>query len=383
MNSRDRLLAVINLEEPDFPSSGELLINPPVFDKMLGKKTAFWDLIKADNKINDLINMKYMAIPFGVCVTPEDYVCSQRKIGLDWIPLFCGRPEKPVSLGNVGQKNELRSDTGIKWYVGGNLDTYEDLEILKQLDPYDPGFVFNKVNKEAVKIAHENNMAVLAVAGSVFQDSIDTCGYETFLINVFKKPDLISGVLNFFSWWGAELTKQFVDLGVDAIISCDDMCNRNGPHVSPKYLRKMVFPLLRKQVREIQSKGVKVILHCCGNTYQILDDLVNYVGINGYHAIEPMAGMDIGLVKEKYGEKISLFGNVDCSHTLCFKTLEDVKVETIEVINKAASGGGLNVNSSNSIHNSVKLENFQMMIDTTHKYGKYFYCKKNKEKAAF
>ena len=133
----------------------------------------------------------------------------------------------------------------------------------------------------------------------------------------------------------------------------------------------MVFPYLRRQVREVQKKGVKVILHCCGNTSLILDDLVNHVGINGYHAIEPMADMDIGMVKEKYGDKISLFGNVDCSHTLCLGTPEDVKKETIDVIKKAAYGGGLNVNSSNSIHNAVKLENFKAMIKTTHKHGNY------------
>jgi len=102
----------------------------------------------------------------------------------------------------------------------------------------------------------------------------------------------------------------------------------------------MVFSLLRKQVRRVQRKGVKVVLHCCENTFPNPDDLFDYVGIDGYHAIEPMAGMDIATIKEKYGSRISLFGNVDCSQTLCSSTTEEAKTETIDVLRKAAYGGG-------------------------------------------
>lgn len=374
MNSRDRLLAAVNLEEPDYPSTGELVINFPMFDKLLGKKTAIWDLMETNSNLSKLINRKYMAIPFGATLTPEEYVNSQRKIGLDWIPLFAGPPERRVDAKGVGGKLEYNKDAGTLWYVGGNLKTREDLEVFKEAsDPYDSGRVFNEVNEKALKIARKMDMGVMGIAGGVFQGAIDTCGYENFLINIFRKPDLVKDVLDLFSWYGAELAKQFVDLGVDAILSCDDMCNRSGPHISPKHFRDMVFPFLRRQVRGVQRKGVKVVLHCCGNTSLILDDLVNYVGVNGYHAIEPMAGMDIAAIKEEYGDRISLFGNVDCSHTLCLRTTEETKMETIDVLRKAAYGGGLNVNSSNSIHNAVKFENFKTMIDTTKKYGVYAY----------
>lgn len=37
----------------------------------------------------------------------------------------------------------------------------------------------------------------------------------------------------------------------------------------------------------------------------------------------------------------------------------------------AANGGGYILSSSNSIHNSVKVENFKAMIKAVRKYGKY------------
>lgn len=371
MNSYERFISVVNLEEPDRPSMGEA-INPPIFDKILGKKTAFWDLIKVNSKINDLINKRYL-VSYGVCVTPDEYVYAQKKIGMDWILLVTGRPEQSMTP-DIAVKTDFREESQTIWWVGGELKTREDLEALKEkINPYDPGLVFNEVNKKAVELAHEIDMAVVGFILGPWQASQVACGFDFVLINMYKQLDLMKEIFEFFSLYNVEIGKQFIDLGVDAIIVGDDLADRKGPQISPKIFRDIVFPLAHEIVHEIQRRGIKVIWHSDGNVYPIMRDLVDYVGIDGYHAIEPMAGMDIGIIKNMYGNRISLFGNVDCSHTLCTGTPEDVKRETLDVIEKAAHGGGLNVNSSNSIHNAVKLENFKAMIETVHKYGRYPY----------
>lgn len=371
MNSYERFISVVNLEEPDRPSMGEA-INPPIFDKILGKKTAFWDLIKVNSKINDLINKRYL-VSYGVCVTPDEYVYAQKKIGMDWILLVTGRPEQSMTP-DIAVKTDFREESQTIWWVGGELKTREDLEALKEkINPYDPGLVFNEVNKKAVELAHEIDMAVVGFILGPWQSSQVACGFDFVLINMYKQLDLMKEIFEFFSLYNVEIGKQFIDLGVDAIIVGDDLADRKGPQISPKIFRDIVFPLAHEIVHEIQRRGIKVIWHSDGNVYPIMRDLVDYVGIDGYHAIEPMAGMDIGIIKNMYGDRISLFGNVDCSHTLCTGTPEDVKRETLDVIEKAAHGGGLNVNSSNSIHNAVKLENFKAMIETVHKYGRYPY----------
>ncbi len=81
--------------------------------------------------------------------------------------------------------------------------------------------------------------------------------------------------------------------------------------------------------------------------------------------------MDIRVVKERYGDKLFLIGNVDCSYTLSLGSVLEVEKETTEVIRKASPGGGHILSSSNSIHNAVKVENFLAMIKTARKYGRY------------
>jgi uroporphyrinogen decarboxylase len=81
--------------------------------------------------------------------------------------------------------------------------------------------------------------------------------------------------------------------------------------------------------------------------------------------------MDIGKVKEAFGNKIAVIGNIDCASLLTFGSPEDVKRATIECIKKASPGGGHILSSSNIIHKGVPPENFLTMIETAKKYGKY------------
>ncbi len=58
----------------------------------------------------------------------------------------------------------------------------------------------------------------------------------------------------------------------------------------------------------IHEEGGKVIKHSDGNLWKIIDDIVK-TNIDGLNPMEPVAGMDIGEVKQKYGDRICLIGN--------------------------------------------------------------------------
>jgi uroporphyrinogen decarboxylase len=76
-------------------------------------------------------------------------------------------------------------------------------------------------------------------------------------------------------------------------------------------------------------------------------------------------------MKQKYGDRFALKGNVDCAHLLTFGTLEETVRATKEVIRAAAPGGGFILSSSNSIHSKVKPENYLAMWNTVRTYGQY------------
>jgi uroporphyrinogen decarboxylase len=81
--------------------------------------------------------------------------------------------------------------------------------------------------------------------------------------------------------------------------------------------------------------------------------------------------MDLKDVKERYGSRICILGNVDCRYVLPFGTEEDVRRDVHRCIDAAAKGGGYVLASSNSLHANCKVENIYTMIDEARKYGKY------------
>ena len=129
-------------------------------------------------------------------------------------------------------------------------------------------------------------------------------------------------------------------------------------------------PGLARMVQEVKNRGALIFFHSDGNINSVLDDIAE-VGFDGLHSMEPLAKMDIGSVKRKYGNRLCLLGNIDCSQTLCFSSVAKVAQETRHTIHEASHGGGHILSSSNSLHTGVRLENYLTMVATGRKYGRY------------
>jgi uroporphyrinogen decarboxylase len=76
-------------------------------------------------------------------------------------------------------------------------------------------------------------------------------------------------------------------------------------------------------------------------------------------------------MKEKYGHRIALAGNIDCTELLTRGTKADVVEAVKETIAKAGVGGGYILASSNSIHPGVNPDNYKAMVEAAREYGQY------------
>jgi uroporphyrinogen decarboxylase len=150
-----------------------------------------------------------------------------------------------------------------------------------------------------------------------------------------------------------------------------DQPSGSGLMFSGEWLKKHLFPRIKRIMTPLRKKNIKFIFHSDGNLYPILDYLVNEVRIDALNPIEPAAGMNIGEVKEKYGDKIVLIGNVDCTHLLPRGTPKEVAEVTKKTIEVAAPGGGFLIGSSSELHNSIPVENALTLHRTAKKYGRY------------
>jgi uroporphyrinogen decarboxylase len=172
--------------------------------------------------------------------------------------------------------------------------------------------------------------------------------------------------------WGynERLFKNAAEAGADVLLTGDDYAGRLGTLMSPAHFRRFVLPYLKRAVEVAKSFGLPFIKHTDGNLWKVMDDIVGS-GISGLCPLEPIAHMDIGEVKRRYGDRICLAGNIDCTEVLPHGTEKDVAEAVKETIAKAAPGGGFVLSSSNSIHPGVKPDNYLAMINAARKFGNY------------
>ena len=72
----------------------------------------------------------------------------------------------------------------------------------------------------------------------------------------------------------------------------------------------------------------------------VMDSLIR-CGIDGIDPVDPLGGMTLAVMKEKYGDKIAIKGNVDCAFTLVAGTQQQVVNEVKACIQMQLLGEGM------------------------------------------
>jgi uroporphyrinogen decarboxylase len=362
MNKRDRLLTTLDHKEPDAVPISELAIDPVHVETILGttltngtSSRSQTDRRRRDAAVMDATVQAFMKLGFEMIAcepsTPDDWTLHTNRDGTvndEWGRILSYDPTARVWI-----------QTGS---IFKSINEFEDFDFP---EANAPGRTF-AIQRMKEKIGDD-----IALAGLI-RDSF-VYAWEMFRITdfvrwLYEKPDFIRHVIERISDFNLELSKQMIDAGVDVFVGDGDYCEKRGPLVPVKFFKDVIFPNLQKQVETVHKAGLKFIKHTDGNMNPIMTDLANIV--DGVHSLDPTAGMDIGKVKQVYGSKLVLMGNISVDN-LCTKTPKDITEETKECLRLAAPGGGFILSSSNSWYASAKIDNCKAMINAGRKYGCY------------
>ena len=93
------------------------------------------------------------------------------------------------------------------------------------------------------------------------------------------------------------------------------------------------------------------------------EDQIVDTGIDGLHSLDPMAGVDIAEVKRLYGDRVCLFGNVNCALVQA-GTLEQIEESARYCLEHGGvASGGYVYTTSNCIFKGVPPQNYLVMLD--------------------
>ena len=202
----------------------------------------------------------------------------------------------------------------------------------------------------------------IVVASSVFSMILEKLlGYENLFILSQDEPELVEAV---FEHWGRrvyELYREAVRYPeVGAIFHSDDLGCKTGTMLSPDFLRHHVFPWLKKYVSLAHEQGKTFWIHCCGNLTEIMEDLIEDVGIDALHSFEDNCCSVIDY-KEKYGERIGILGGVDMDK-LARMNEPELRKYVREILDKCMPTRYA-LGSGNTISNYIPPDNYLIMLD--------------------
>jgi len=226
----------------------------------------------------------------------------------------------------------------------------------------DPAAAHRFTALEAALELFGDSKAVVLNLRDGFSDMRDLLGYQEALMGLLLEPQAFAEMLRRVVDYNLELAavarRRF---GIEIIATTDDVANAAGLLMRPETYFDLIAPQFRRVIGGYKDLGCLCIKHCDGNINAVVDFWIES-GINCLDPIDPGAGYTMGGMKSRYGNRICLKGNVDCTGALCDGTAEEVAREVRQCIAEGGPGGMI-LSSSNTIHRGVKPANYRAMLE--------------------
>jgi uroporphyrinogen-III decarboxylase len=377
MNSRERFLTALDHKEPDYVPITDLALDPPIVDAILQKhkvrRRIFGNNVYSTHGIAGRGDAWKAALDYRVAM-----IEAYKKLGFDAIPALSDKVttkaykpkfiDEKKFIDQWGRVMQTSIENKTTYFVGGTVNTPEDLENYEPPDAFHPDVV--EMLEKIFEHVRDEPVAKIATVHSGWTIAFEVRGgIDKILVDFYRNPGFANKILQKSATACRRFAEVLTEFDLDALFVTDDYADNHGPFMSPKMFREYELPNLKKIVEIGKKRGMPVLFHSDGNIYPILDDIVS-AGVDGLHPIE-LGTMDLGDVKERYGERLCLFGNVDCRYVLPYGNEEDVRKDVRRCIDAAGRGGGYVLTSSNSIHANVRVENVYTMVDEARRYGRY------------
>jgi len=389
LSPKQRVKTAFNHQEPDRVPIGELAISEHLASELLGREA--W-VVSGGTFSGKIANRMLMEgrrdeLVERHCADTAELI-EKLDLDLTFFPgvRFPKNPAIPVQIKeNEWLVEDKANDMWFLYAYSPDSDTYSNIDCsIRQRG-------FSELEKYVKMLEHK------LAEGPIAAGELDFCEYivkrlggdrfvigniqegfpsdqswlELYLEGLLEEPELIQRYMEVKTKIAVANIEAQAKIGVDAVYGGKDFAGTNGLMLSPNHFRQFILPYLQELSQACHNNRIRFVKHEDGNINIILREFLLESGIDAYHAIEPVAGMDIARIKEEYGDKVTLIGNIDCAGVLMDGTEEEIELTVAECIGGVSAGGGHILSSSNSIHAGVPLKNYLTMLRAARKYGVY------------
>ena len=191
-------------------------------------------------------------------------------------------------------------------------------------------------------------------------------GYTAFLLACALYPEHVGKI-----WWVKSLASRerakilvrlYREYDLVPLMFCgEDLCNNQGPMVSPAFLRRHYLPHVKMIIEPLVDAGVRLIHHCDGDVRPLLNDYIA-IGFSGLQGFQYELGIDLYKLRQlrsALGEELLFFTGLSVTRTLPFGTVDDVRAEVDYFLDATGGGRGMFLFTSNVTGVEVPPQNIQ------------------------
>jgi hypothetical protein len=273
----------------------------------------------------------------------------------------------------VGEgKGQQRILARTSWKVRYEIESLEELRSYRH-DPPDPASI--RAGWAPLVRQQQQRFAPYTMYvpgyGCGFHAAYGLMGQERFSFAIYDAPHELYRLLEALNETAVRYARVAAEEELCPLYFIgDDIAYKGKLMFSPAFLRRTFLPMLRRCIEPLHAAGVTVIYHSDGCLWEIMDDLLD-AGIDGLNPIEPLAGMTLAALRQRYGRRLILVGGIDCSQLLPLGTPEQIREAVRDAMRVAAPGGGLFIGSSSEIIPVTPAENVLAFYEACRTYGRY------------
>ena len=377
MTPRERVMAALNLQEPD---RVPIDLSQAAGDAITA--TAYKNLLDhlgiTDRKVEIQTKLSQTA------VVDEDIL---KRFRVDLRRLDLGVPDNWTDepVGKDGYRDEYglvrtRPEGGFYYDIVESPikeDTLDAIEKHKWPDPDDPGR-YRGLREKARELHEETDYAVvLNVNCAFFLRCAELRGWENFYMDLAGNPAFARALMDKYldiRLRIAERALEEVGENIDIVmVSSDDLGMDDRTIISPQMYRELIKPGQKRTFDFFKARTpAKRFYHCDGAIFPVIEDLIE-VGIEALNPVQvSAAGMgDTRKLKREFGDRIAFWGAIDTYQALPYGTPQEVRDEVKQRIDDLGHGGGYVICSVHNIQPEVPPENVVAMFEAANEFGRY------------
>jgi len=283
------------------------------------------------------------------------YVQAFRKIGQDL--LFVGSLSANYPIHFLGCAIEDNSSDAPA-LTGTVIQSLDDLNLLR-IEKVLQNPVMQGIIRSNHLVAEEIGKETLVMPGqwAPFSFAARILGTEATMLSTIECPDGLIELIRFSTeliWSILEPILAHED--ISGAILYDPVAS--GDLISPDTFRTLAAPFIKDLIGRIKAKDKYSMIHICGNTTRILEDIVDI----GPHCFSLDSKVNLGKAKEILGEKVCVAGNVSPTGAFLSGTPEEVIKEAQACVDTWGKGGGYLLTLGCDFPKTVPLANVMALM---------------------